>query len=207
MGKYTGQEPENLIPDKVKAMFEAVMEMLHEGADLGSCKVSDITQRAGIGKGTAYEYFESKEDIIVAAVVYTMKKIENWLIATILSKDTFELQIKALLDLIDEKIKESECVVRFLHMTTDPSVIGCKLRSHVCTEENKGVQGTVILRGMIETGIHNQELREDLPLEYMEMTVYSKVLAYLTFRSHLGDQVSEMKKYLFEGLMREIGKK
>jgi len=113
MAKYTGKEPETEIPEKVKAMFNAVIQMLHEEADLSNCKVSDITQKAGIGKGTAYEYFESKDDIIVAAVLFTMNKVEKWLEKTILTKETFAEQMKALLDLVDERMKESECVVRF----------------------------------------------------------------------------------------------
>lgn len=209
MGKYTGKEPEEQIPEKVKAMFDAVIQMFHDGADLNGCKVLDITQKAGIGKGTAYEYFESKEDIIVAAVVFTMNKIEKWLIETILSKETFELQMKALLDLIDEKLKESECVVRFLHMSTDSSAIGGKLREYVCREQDNQVQGTVIMKGMVSTGIRTQELRDDLPMEYMEMAVYAKVLAYLTFRTHpdrSGISEEDMKKHLYEGLIRELGK-
>ena len=46
---------------KVLALYQAVIEFINEGCDINTLKVADITGRAGIGKGTAYEYFSSKE--------------------------------------------------------------------------------------------------------------------------------------------------
>lgn len=46
---------------KVKAIYRAVFELFEEGADLNSLTVSEITKKAGIGKGTAYEYFPIKK--------------------------------------------------------------------------------------------------------------------------------------------------
>lgn len=61
-------------PPKVLALNEAVMELLGEGKDVGSLRVSEITQKAGIGKGTAYEYFSSKEELIATALEYDLAK-------------------------------------------------------------------------------------------------------------------------------------
>ena len=58
------------IAEKELLMYKAVIEMVQENYDINSIKVSDITSRAGIGKGTAYEYFGSKEEIIVKALFY-----------------------------------------------------------------------------------------------------------------------------------------
>lgn len=61
-------------PPKVIAMNEAVISLLAEGRDINSLRVSEITNRAGIGKGTAYEYFASKAEIIVSAMEYDLDK-------------------------------------------------------------------------------------------------------------------------------------
>ena len=58
------------VADKKVALFEAVIALIEDGVDINSLKVSDITNRAGIGKGTAYEYFRSKEEIIIQALFY-----------------------------------------------------------------------------------------------------------------------------------------
>ena len=56
-------------PEKARRMFQAVIELIQDNADLSTIKVSDITTRAGIGKGTAYEYFSSKEEILTLALL------------------------------------------------------------------------------------------------------------------------------------------
>ncbi len=53
-------ETENELKPKVRALYEAVLELLNENADISTMKVSDITSRAGIGKGTAYDYFKKQ---------------------------------------------------------------------------------------------------------------------------------------------------
>ena len=57
-------------PQKVQKMYEAIADFLRENRDITTVKVSDITSRAGIGKGTAYEYFSSKEEILVHATLW-----------------------------------------------------------------------------------------------------------------------------------------
>lgn len=57
-------------PKKVQKMYEAIADFLRENRDITTVKVADITSRAGIGKGTAYEYFSSKEEIIVHATLW-----------------------------------------------------------------------------------------------------------------------------------------
>ncbi len=69
------------IAEKEMLMYQAVTAMIQEDYDINSIKVSDITSRAGIGKGTAYEYFSSKEEIIVKALLFDtyshLKRIEG----------------------------------------------------------------------------------------------------------------------------------
>ena len=57
---YVFLELDKEYPPKVKAMYEAVLELFASGREFGTLKVSEITAKAGIGKGTAYEYFSTK---------------------------------------------------------------------------------------------------------------------------------------------------
>ena len=56
--------------EKVQKMYQAIAAFVEEKRDLSTVRVSEITSRAGIGKGTAYEYFSSKEEIIVHATIW-----------------------------------------------------------------------------------------------------------------------------------------
>ena len=66
--KYDLNDLENL-PEKVLKLYEAVIQFAKEGAVITNLTVSEISSKAGIGKGTTYEYFESKEELISRAIL------------------------------------------------------------------------------------------------------------------------------------------
>lgn len=91
-------------PKKARLMFEAVIGYVHEKIDPGSLTVQDITARAGVGKGTAYEYFSSKEELIALALFfdYGLRILE--LQELLEKKKNFEEKMLGLLDwLHDDK--------------------------------------------------------------------------------------------------------
>ena len=57
---------------KKEKIFEGVMRLAREGADLRLVTVQQIADAAGIGKGTLYEYFSSREEIIAATLMYAV---------------------------------------------------------------------------------------------------------------------------------------
>lgn len=55
--------------EKEKKILNAAAALVSErGAAAGNLKVAEIAQAAGIGKGTVYEYFSSKDEILREAV-------------------------------------------------------------------------------------------------------------------------------------------
>lgn len=58
--------------DKEKAVYEAVLSLLESGREFSELKVQQIADAAGIGKGTVYEYFASKEEILQGTVEYSL---------------------------------------------------------------------------------------------------------------------------------------
>jgi AcrR family transcriptional regulator len=59
-----------LSSDKKTLIYEAALSLVYESNDFSSIKVADIADRASIGKGTVYEYFQSKEQVIGEALLY-----------------------------------------------------------------------------------------------------------------------------------------
>lgn len=55
-------------------ILNSVADLLLEGVSLHNIKVADIAAKAEIGKGTVYEYFSSKEEIISKAVIYRIQR-------------------------------------------------------------------------------------------------------------------------------------
>lgn len=60
-------------PEKECRVFEGVLALAEGGADLRLLTVQDIARAAGIGKGTVYEYFSSKEEILAGTILYCIE--------------------------------------------------------------------------------------------------------------------------------------
>ncbi|MEF9992652.1 MAG: TetR/AcrR family transcriptional regulator [Romboutsia sp.] len=54
-------------------VFEGFSKLMNDGVSLNNIRVSDIAKSAGIGKGTVYEYFKSKEEVIAKSIFYKMQ--------------------------------------------------------------------------------------------------------------------------------------
>lgn len=62
---------------KKEKIFDAIFETIYEGTNITSIRVSDIAKRAGIGKGTVYMYFASKEQMIFESAKYLVASTMN----------------------------------------------------------------------------------------------------------------------------------
>lgn len=56
--------------EKEVAVYEAVLALLRRGSNLSTLTVSQIAAAAGMGKGTLYEYFSSKDEIVEGLIFY-----------------------------------------------------------------------------------------------------------------------------------------
>ena len=61
---------------------------------------------AGIGKGTTYEYFKSKEEILAKAILYDMALSFHRLESAMRKKKGFREKFRTILDFIEEHCRE-----------------------------------------------------------------------------------------------------
>lgn len=52
------------------AVYEAALQLIGQGVSPAALKIQQLADAAGIGKGTVYEYFSSKDEILRGLVVY-----------------------------------------------------------------------------------------------------------------------------------------
>lgn len=95
-------KPKNILEpsEKVLRMYEAVHSFMLEKRDISTIKVVDITSAAGIGKGTAYEYFSSKEEIIASAMAYEYKNKITELVDCMFAQSGFRNRVMNVMDWI-----------------------------------------------------------------------------------------------------------
>lgn len=71
--------PKKEYSPKEIAVFEGLFQLAASGKSFSGIKVQDIATAAGIGKGTVYEYFTSKEEILSSAILFALDQILNWM--------------------------------------------------------------------------------------------------------------------------------
>lgn len=208
MGKITGLENTHQVPPKVQQMYMAVIELLSEGTDAANIRVSTITDRAGIGKGTAYEYFDTKEELVACAMVYHMQCVFEWLEKELEAKESFREQLDFLLDEMERQEERKHCFMRFVHMMTEQSGFSCTVREKVAEPEFDPYLPIHVFGRILRRGIERGELRGDLPMEYLIYCVFSHLLSYMlavVTEDCFKVRADQMRPLVYRGIMNEIG--
>lgn len=205
MAKISGEEKIIEIPTKVLRMYRAVIQLIEEGENPESLRVSTITERAGIGKGTAYEYFDSREEIVVFAVVYQLQLIMQTLKQGLLERESFREQLNFLLD-IGEQSESRNCFLKLLHLLTDNLELSLQVRSKLESEAFRQYRPVPFFRKVLGAAVERGELRNDLPLDYMVLSFGSRILAYMLAVSGCGVQMeaSQMRELVYNGMLEEL---
>lgn len=90
--------------EKELLVFKAFKNILFSHSNITKITVSDIAKEAGIGKGTVYEYFSSKEEIIAKSLVYNFYEVVNELSSQISEENSFEKNCYILFDFLIGKV-------------------------------------------------------------------------------------------------------
>lgn len=206
MAKITGYEDIGQIPPKVLMLYKAVNQLLEEGEDPGSLRVSTITDRAGIGKGTAYEYFDSKDEIVIYAVVYQMQMAMIELEKGLQERKTFRDQINFLLDEVSAQERQQNSFMKQIHILTDNTEFSRQVQGMMASAAHQRYQLVQLFRQLLGAAVERGELRTDLPLDYMVYSMGGRVLAYMVAVSGGGLQIelSQMRELIYKGILDEL---
>ncbi len=212
MGKITGREELEKVPPKVRQMYRAVVELIGEGEEIAELRVSTITGRAGIGKGTAYEYFDSKEEIVACAITYAIESSFRRLETELLEKEDFCGQLEYLLDEIERKDDRKVCFLRFLHLLTDTSDFSDLIRQKLCMESisegtSRRYTPTMVFGKVLERARERGELRDDLPMDYMIYSLFLHLMLYMmavTAKQGGGTEGAAIRPYVRQAILKDL---
>lgn len=203
------------LPSKVEAMYHAVLDLILEGNDISKIKVSDITGKAGIGKGTAYEYFNSREEIIGNALIYYRQSWMREIQKRIENRESFVEQMDYIFQLINQNSNGEKKLffaqVLYVMHDADKSDELRQIKHIIRKQEScESVADTHMdfISQMIVTAQKNGEVTTDYPLEYIQCEINGRVLGYLMYcmRVKNGDTCScdEMRRLLVDSIEREF---
>ena len=207
-------EKQNLLenpPEKVLLMYRAVVDMINEGCDVNTMKVSDITTRAGIGKGTAYEYFSSKEAIITMALCHDMLLKQGEVEKIVDGSGIFSEKIRDICNYEAKLMEKMQTFCTLVRIGTGSYEISESIR-----EEFKKLQEDVgygqiedIIDRLMEQGVAEGAIRQQNI--YLRRIAFSaQMLAYASYLVAGGNwntdiSDADMQNFIYESMIKSLG--
>lgn len=178
-------------PEKVRLMFQAVNDFLNEKANIGSLTVQDITARAGIGKGTAYEYFSSKEELLTLALLYDYRVKVAELKRLLDGVGHFRDKMFCIMDWLHGSSSYHMTFLRMLHLSSGDLDLCRTLREKFTAESMEGLQAALLTA---EDAIMEQGYREGV---FSETDPVRRRLAFTTMIFQIALTLDERMEQTF----------
>lgn len=198
-------------PEKVLMMYNAVVELINENRDINFLKVSDITNRAGIGKGTAYEYFSSKEEIISEAMLYECRNRIIKLVQGVSDKVHFDEKIRYILDWICDNRIYHITFVRIFQTTEGSINIHDAIRKKVPESKIKELRDCIKcqIRNLMNTGLEEHFFTET-DEEKQELAFLTMILEYALVCNEIPNKgfftmdKKEAGRFVYESMVKAL---
>lgn len=188
--------------DKKTAVLEAVISLVMEGKSLEALTVSETAVRAGIGKGTVYEYFSSKEEMTAAAVAYYMQRELSAVQKMIPLDQGFQKAVEAAMSSVAQAIQSR---LSFFHMISGFSCFEIKRRLD-CQGPAPQIRDAVQeeIRRILALGRKEKLISTELPAEYQAMCFLGAVGSYLASVQAGALPEHKAKEYAYQMLTRSL---
>lgn len=200
-------ESRELAP-KVMATYQAVIDLFREGADLNNLTVSEITAKAGIGKGTAYEYFSNKEEMIAGALFHELKSECQDICRQIKEEKGLYARMDRVLINMEKKMVEINCFVRAIQVLMDNSAVSGKLRELMENRKDEDMLVMDVIRLILEQEIEAENSLSKEEGAYLAMAVFSKLICFALYQfdheNRIGIDGMTMRGMLCSDVCRDV---
>lgn len=191
--------------EKILAMYQAVCMLIEEGCDIHKMKVADITARAGIGKGTAYEYFRSKDELLLKALQYDFYTGYQLLEQELKKTTTFQEAVEAAFLWIENNMKQKRLALQCLKLLEEfREKNGERVKERM--EQNAGLFAE-LLDYMIHVGKEEGCISTQVPDKLARLELGSKFVGYYLFSQTNAsgeDERRQMKDFLYENMVKSL---
>lgn len=138
-------------------ILAAMNVFLRNGFDRS--KMEAIAAEAGIGKGTIYGYFSSKEELFEKMICYNLDRYKKELSNIVTSQQSFSEKLKRLLEHHANFLNQN---VDVFHIINNGKMLSHSMRERLIKEQDSFLKS---LEKILKKGIENEEIREDIDHE------------------------------------------
>lgn len=206
--KDTLLEQISQISEKELKIYQAIGLLIKEGRSINSLTVSEVTEKAGIGKGTAYGYFRSKEEMFAKAIHYGVLKCICDISDRVNAQPDFEKKYLEILNWMETIFYENNIAFLFYQLSHEANqittVLKQELHPNICKE---GVVHEKIV-SFLQEGMQEGIISSDCPsrvLKYMMISNLGAFWMYLveTEQPQKADR-DRFKAYLYRCLIQNL---
>lgn len=169
------------------ALIEAGLSLFMEQG-FAKTTVDQVTMAAGVAKGTFYNYFTTKEDLLVAGVQFGQARGVGQVRATVFQLPTT----------VERLILASAWAVDWVRKNPEIALVWCLERmKRGLAQTNSGFDQ--LLTEVLAAGQASGDIRQDRPAETMTLEVEGIFLSYIAVWLHAGpsfDLASSMDEAL-----------
>ncbi|MBD5094919.1 MAG: TetR/AcrR family transcriptional regulator [Subdoligranulum sp.] len=197
--------------EKENAVYEAVLRLMARGEQLHTVTVQQIAQEAGIGKGTVYEYFTSREEILTKTFLRRVEQEVQALAARVDLAQDFDGKLESLLDVAREMMRAQPSCIKLLLSDADAAGIVEKLCGGLCESGAHAVEQLCAMIGrVIAAGVREGVLPAPPGETCGLMAVAGGVFGYVNACRFLPGQSdeslrAEAKRMIYRALGAEAG--
>ena len=166
--------------EKENAVYEAVLRLMARGEQLHTVTVQQIAQEAGIGKGTVYEYFTSREEILSKTFLRRIEQEVQALAERVDLAQGFDGKLESLLDVAREMMQAQPSCIKLLLSDADVAGIVEKLCGGLCESGAHAVEQLCALIGrMLAAGVREGTVPAPPGETYGLIAVAGGILGYV----------------------------
>lgn len=191
---------------KVLAMYQAVVDLLEAGVDITTLKVADITKQAGIGKGTAYEYFSSKDEIIAKALRWDLQQQLEGIENSLKQVHSMKEQIFMGLNWIEQSVHRKSMVIHFMRASSKME----KLQNPCEYVQDEGMHEVIykLCDLVLKQGEAEGVISPTLPEFMKHYVLISNCIGFFMMVNQTnmipGMNPAELKHYIYETMVKSL---
>ena len=184
------------------AIFEGVYALARQGRDMNTVRVQEIADAAGMGKGSLYEHFKSKEDILNEAGRWCMSRELEQIRTQMEQADGYDAMLTAFLRYLREVMTcrmETYCALGRYYQMTSPEQRQWVIQSKEQMKEH--------FRQIAEQGRLEKRVDPELPEEVCCDILISSLTGFaVACRAQCGDDawLDQLSASVREGLRRAL---
>lgn len=176
--------------NKREMIYEATLSLIEDNYQLTQIKVGDIAKEANIGKGTIYEYFDSKEEVISETIAYMIKGWVQSLERILDENNLFEESYRKILRELFPMMEKKHQIFMGFMMLSKSSETSVDSLHKMMEKNNEEIQKAVLhlYEKIVDRSLEEGIIKEKPKVFDWYFAVNSSIMCVLIYEDQFADQ-------------------